>query len=243
MGSGLACIGPPVALENTCSHPDPAGRPPLRRPRAALTWALVVCPSEYLYGSLATLLICLCSTFGLLLLTCTACSAAAHYVIQTFLGMAVGALTGDALLHLTPKVGPSPPGPSLPLSQGLCCPSLPPGLPSWGPCPGGASLSSPCLPRFWGCTSTVGTVNTGQTAMAQRPLGASWWRSAASMSSSCLRNSATSCCPRTRRSGECGLDVVGGRGGGMVGPELLFHRTGRARLVATVATATACPCS
>ncbi|XP_039702054.1 zinc transporter ZIP4 [Pteropus medius] len=59
---------------------------------------------KYLYGSLATLLICLCSTFGLLLLTCAACSTAAHYVIQTFLGMAVGALTGDALLHLTPKV-------------------------------------------------------------------------------------------------------------------------------------------
>lgn len=69
---------------------------------------------EYLYGSLATLLIGLCSVFGLLLLSCTSCSTAAHYIIQTFLGMAVGALTGDALLHLTPKVGPSPPGPSLP---------------------------------------------------------------------------------------------------------------------------------
>ncbi|KAM5313311.1 zinc transporter ZIP4 [Glossophaga mutica] len=59
---------------------------------------------KYLYGSLATLLIGLCSVLGLLLLVCTRCSAAAHYVIQTFLGMAVGALTGDALLHLTPKV-------------------------------------------------------------------------------------------------------------------------------------------
>lgn len=59
---------------------------------------------RYLYGSLATLLICLCSIFGLLLLACASCSAATHYVIQTFLGMAVGALTGDALLHLTPKV-------------------------------------------------------------------------------------------------------------------------------------------
>uniref|UniRef100_A0A8D0V6R5 Zinc transporter ZIP4 n=1 Tax=Sus scrofa TaxID=9823 RepID=A0A8D0V6R5_PIG len=58
---------------------------------------------RYLYGSLATLLICLCSIFGLLLLACASCSAATHYVIQTFLGMAVGALTGDALLHLTPK--------------------------------------------------------------------------------------------------------------------------------------------
>ncbi|XP_015426859.1 PREDICTED: zinc transporter ZIP4 [Myotis davidii] len=59
---------------------------------------------KYLYGSLATLLICLASVFGLLLLIGTTCSRATHYVIQTFLGLAVGALTGDALLHLTPKV-------------------------------------------------------------------------------------------------------------------------------------------
>lgn len=59
---------------------------------------------KYLYGSLATLLICLASVCGLLLLICSACSRATHYVIQTFLGLAVGALTGDAFLHLTPKV-------------------------------------------------------------------------------------------------------------------------------------------
>ncbi|XP_057388127.1 zinc transporter ZIP4 isoform X2 [Balaenoptera acutorostrata] len=58
----------------------------------------------YLYGSLATLLICLSSIFGLSLLTCAKCSTATHYIIQTFLSMAVGALTGDALLHLTPQV-------------------------------------------------------------------------------------------------------------------------------------------
>lgn len=59
---------------------------------------------QYLYGSLATLIICLCAVFGLLLLSCTHCSVATHYVLQTFLSLAVGALTGDALLHLTPKV-------------------------------------------------------------------------------------------------------------------------------------------
>lgn len=59
---------------------------------------------RYLYGSLATLIICLCAVFGLLLLTCTKCSTATHYIMQTFLSLAVGALTGDALLHLTPKV-------------------------------------------------------------------------------------------------------------------------------------------
>ncbi|KAK2503086.1 hypothetical protein MC885_018773 [Smutsia gigantea] len=68
---------------------------------------------KYLYGSLATLLICLSAIFGLLLLTCAACSAVTHYVLQAFLSLAVGALTGDALLHLTPKVRPQLSGPSL----------------------------------------------------------------------------------------------------------------------------------
>lgn len=89
-------------------------------------------PPGYLYGSLATLLICLCSIFGLLLLACASCSAATHYVIQTFLGMAVGALTGDALLHLTPKVGPSLPGPFPPNQALPTQPSFqvhPPGAP------------------------------------------------------------------------------------------------------------------
>ncbi|XP_034822814.2 zinc transporter ZIP4 isoform X1 [Pan paniscus] len=58
---------------------------------------------RYLYGSLATLLICLCAVFGLLLLTCTGCRGVTHYILQTFLSLAVGALTGDAVLHLTPK--------------------------------------------------------------------------------------------------------------------------------------------
>ncbi|XP_032172759.1 zinc transporter ZIP4 isoform X2 [Mustela erminea] len=59
---------------------------------------------RYLYGSLATLLVCLCAASGLLLLSCSSHRTASNYVIQTFLSMAVGALTGDAILHLTPKV-------------------------------------------------------------------------------------------------------------------------------------------
>lgn len=69
------------------------------------------CPG-YLYGSLATLLICLCSVLGLLLLICASCRITSHYVIQAFLSMAVGALTGDALLHLMPKVAPACHSPS-----------------------------------------------------------------------------------------------------------------------------------
>lgn len=81
-------------------------------------------PPGYLYGSLATLLICLSSVFGLLLLTCTKCSTATHYIIQTFLSMAVGALTGDALLHLMPQVGPQP-ARTLPPPPGTRLPRIP----------------------------------------------------------------------------------------------------------------------
>nr|XP_020850823.1 zinc transporter ZIP4 [Phascolarctos cinereus] len=59
---------------------------------------------KYLYSSLATLVICLASVFGLVLVFCASCKNVSHYVIQTFLGMAVGSLTGDAVLHLIPKV-------------------------------------------------------------------------------------------------------------------------------------------
>lgn len=63
---------------------------------------------EYLYGSLATLAICLCALFGIVLLLCTACIGAYQYVIQVFVSLAVGSLTGDALLHLIPKVSAAP---------------------------------------------------------------------------------------------------------------------------------------
>ncbi|XP_038616375.1 zinc transporter ZIP4 [Tachyglossus aculeatus] len=81
-------------LSGAClSSPDPA-------PAAGqLTQA-----EKYLYGSLATLLICLGSLVGLVFLSCSACASASHYITQTFLSLAVGSLTGDAVLHLIPKV-------------------------------------------------------------------------------------------------------------------------------------------
>ncbi|XP_044514268.1 zinc transporter ZIP4 [Gracilinanus agilis] len=60
--------------------------------------------ARYLYGSLAILIICLASVFGLVVVFCASCKDVSHYVIQTFLGLAVGSLTGDAVLHLIPKV-------------------------------------------------------------------------------------------------------------------------------------------
>ncbi|XP_068789659.1 zinc transporter ZIP4 [Struthio camelus] len=58
---------------------------------------------RYVYGSLATLAVCLCSLCGITLLLCTACAGARPYVVQLFVSLAVGSLTGDALLHLVPQ--------------------------------------------------------------------------------------------------------------------------------------------
>uniref|UniRef100_A0A8C0J279 Zinc transporter ZIP4 n=1 Tax=Chelonoidis abingdonii TaxID=106734 RepID=A0A8C0J279_CHEAB len=59
---------------------------------------------RYIYGSLATLVICLCALLGIVLLLCSACASAYPYIIQGFVSLAVGSLTGDALLHLIPQV-------------------------------------------------------------------------------------------------------------------------------------------
>uniref|UniRef100_A0A8C3XKT6 Uncharacterized protein n=1 Tax=Chelydra serpentina TaxID=8475 RepID=A0A8C3XKT6_CHESE len=64
-------------------------------PGARLTVA-----ERYIYGSLATLVICLCALFGIVLLLCTACASAYPYVIQGFVSLAVGSLTGDLLAVL-----------------------------------------------------------------------------------------------------------------------------------------------
>ncbi|XP_067416239.1 zinc transporter ZIP4 [Emydura macquarii macquarii] len=58
---------------------------------------------RYLYGSLATLLICLCALVGIALLLCATCASVYPYVIQGFISLAVGSLTGDAVLHLIPQ--------------------------------------------------------------------------------------------------------------------------------------------
>ncbi|XP_029442300.1 zinc transporter ZIP4-like, partial [Rhinatrema bivittatum] len=58
---------------------------------------------KYLYGTISTLIICLCSVFGITLLLCTTCISAYQYIIQLFVSLAVGSLTGDAILHLIPQ--------------------------------------------------------------------------------------------------------------------------------------------
>ncbi|XP_033914684.3 zinc transporter ZIP4 [Acipenser ruthenus] len=58
---------------------------------------------RYIYGSLATLIICLSAVFGIVVLVCTSCSSLYQYMIQFCISLAVGSLTGDAILHLIPQ--------------------------------------------------------------------------------------------------------------------------------------------
>ncbi|XP_030076487.1 zinc transporter ZIP4 isoform X2 [Microcaecilia unicolor] len=58
---------------------------------------------KYIYGSIATFIICIFAVFGIVLLLCTSCTSAYQYLIQLFVALAVGSLTGDAFLHLIPQ--------------------------------------------------------------------------------------------------------------------------------------------
>ncbi|XP_072911228.1 zinc transporter ZIP4 [Hemitrygon akajei] len=58
---------------------------------------------KFIYGSIATLIISLCAVLGIIIVLFTSCTNAYQYVIQGFISLAVGSLTGDAVLHLIPK--------------------------------------------------------------------------------------------------------------------------------------------
>lgn len=57
---------------------------------------------RYLYATLANVVITLTSMFGIVILLCTACTSVFQMCIQFCISLAVGSLTGDALLHLLP---------------------------------------------------------------------------------------------------------------------------------------------
>ncbi|OCT75159.1 zinc transporter ZIP4 [Xenopus laevis] len=59
---------------------------------------------RYIYGTIATLVVSLCALLGISLLLCTSCTLAYQYIIQFFVSLAVGSLTGDAVLHLIPQI-------------------------------------------------------------------------------------------------------------------------------------------
>ncbi|XP_059827286.1 zinc transporter ZIP4 [Hypanus sabinus] len=58
---------------------------------------------KFIYGSIATLIISLCAVLGIIIVLFTSCTNVYQYVIQGFISLAVGSLTGDAVLHLIPK--------------------------------------------------------------------------------------------------------------------------------------------
>ncbi|CAK6949363.1 zinc transporter ZIP4 [Scomber scombrus] len=57
---------------------------------------------RYLYATLANVVITLASMFGIVVLLCTSCTKLFQLCIQFCISLAVGSLTGDALLHLLP---------------------------------------------------------------------------------------------------------------------------------------------
>ncbi|XP_061598359.1 zinc transporter ZIP4 [Cololabis saira] len=57
---------------------------------------------RYLYATLANVVITLAAMFGIVVLLCTSCTQVFQMSIQFCVSMAVGSLTGDALLHLLP---------------------------------------------------------------------------------------------------------------------------------------------
>lgn len=61
--------------------------------------------AEYLYATLANVIITLIAMLGIVMLLCTSCTNVFQWCIQFCISMAVGSLTGDALLHLIPMVG------------------------------------------------------------------------------------------------------------------------------------------
>lgn len=58
----------------------------------------------YLYATIANVVITLTSMFGIVVLLCTSCTSMFQLCIQFCISLAVGSLTGDALLHLLPMV-------------------------------------------------------------------------------------------------------------------------------------------
>ncbi|KAK7898363.1 hypothetical protein WMY93_019216 [Mugilogobius chulae] len=57
---------------------------------------------RYLYATLANVVITLLAMFGIVVLLCTSCTTMFQLSIQFCVSLAVGSLTGDALLHLMP---------------------------------------------------------------------------------------------------------------------------------------------
>ncbi|XP_061670119.1 zinc transporter ZIP4-like isoform X2 [Syngnathoides biaculeatus] len=91
--SDLARLSPALIqqiLSGACSGSSPAKPDKLSK------------TERYLYATLANVVITLMSMVGILLLLCTSCTSVFQLCIQFCVSLAVGSLSGDALLHLLP---------------------------------------------------------------------------------------------------------------------------------------------